>query len=769
MPLNAFIIRPFGSKEVVLPSTDDHTHGDKKLRTSEVISINFDVISEKLLDPALRRLKMVPHTTEVVISAGNIREDMFHLLMTADLVIADVTLHNPNVFYELGIRHAFRDRFTFLIRSSVSVYPFDLQTDRYFVYDHLEPEKSVEKLYEAIRATLNSERADSPVFRLLPRMRTEDRSKFISVPRDFIEEVERARKHKRGGDLRLLAAECEGFLWEVEGLREVGRAQFELNFMGGARATWEGIAQRYPDDMEANMILSTVYQRGNDTTRSEQALARLSRCTIGDVNREAEVRSLVGRNLKAEWMNGWLKAKGLDNQGRQELALRSPLLRKAIEAYNESFRINLNYPYAGLSALTLQIVELSLAQKFPFIWKLLHDNDREAQQVLEQRLTELRRLASALEYAIECKKGEVAGAGEVDFWFEILEAAFACLTSDSPEKVAQAYLEAVQWAPRYAEGSMKRALELYDLLDVKHPDAASRVDIQANARGAIKTIREEDGRKSTGNIVLFVGLRVAPSANSGTENAGNGLAATQNADKDSKGAMRFLAPGMVAKAREAIKAVLEKERKERGDFLFGMAAMANGSEILFHEVCAELRIDTRVYLALPKDQYVGEYVAPAGADWVDRFNNIYKEHRATESANRMEGPAADPDRIINVMTDSMEMPRWLQSKTAYTVGRRNAIWMLQHALVQRYLQNEEETDLTLVVLWDGHGDAESNGGIQRLVVMAERNGIKVIQINCKDWADEGSPQVEQLSNAVGSNGNNRSRSSADQQSVAQSA
>jgi hypothetical protein len=43
-------------------------------------------------------------TTAEINRAGNIREDMFRLLVVADLVIADVSIHNANVFYELGIR-----------------------------------------------------------------------------------------------------------------------------------------------------------------------------------------------------------------------------------------------------------------------------------------------------------------------------------------------------------------------------------------------------------------------------------------------------------------------------------------------------------------------------------------------------------------------------------------------------------------------------------------------------------------------------------------
>ena len=35
--------------------------------------------------------------------------DMFQLLLTADLVVADISIHNANVFYELGMRHALRE------------------------------------------------------------------------------------------------------------------------------------------------------------------------------------------------------------------------------------------------------------------------------------------------------------------------------------------------------------------------------------------------------------------------------------------------------------------------------------------------------------------------------------------------------------------------------------------------------------------------------------------------------------------------------------
>lgn len=115
----AFIVRPFGAKE----------------------GIDFEEVERRLIAPALDALRIEGRTTGEITRQGNIREDMFRLLVLSDIVIADVSIYNANVFYELGIRHGLQDRHTLLIRAegSKDKYPFDLQTDRYFLYDPAAP------------------------------------------------------------------------------------------------------------------------------------------------------------------------------------------------------------------------------------------------------------------------------------------------------------------------------------------------------------------------------------------------------------------------------------------------------------------------------------------------------------------------------------------------------------------------------------------------------------------------------------------------------
>ena len=60
---------------------------------------------------------------------------MFFELVTADLVVADISILNPNVFYELGVRHGVAERGVFMIAAGWSRRPFDVAPDRTFRYD----------------------------------------------------------------------------------------------------------------------------------------------------------------------------------------------------------------------------------------------------------------------------------------------------------------------------------------------------------------------------------------------------------------------------------------------------------------------------------------------------------------------------------------------------------------------------------------------------------------------------------------------------------
>ena len=168
---------------------------------------------------------------------------MFEQLLIADLVVADISIHNANAFYELGIRHAFRDKRTFLIKSKGDEVPFDLKTDRYMPYDADNPAASLPVLIDALKATLDSQDQDSPVFQLLPGLEPTDPTKFLVVPLDFREEVERAESSKNTGYLQLLSAEVDGFAWTTMGLAPDRKCAVQAQGLAGGQGNLGGGAE----------------------------------------------------------------------------------------------------------------------------------------------------------------------------------------------------------------------------------------------------------------------------------------------------------------------------------------------------------------------------------------------------------------------------------------------------------------------------------------------------------------------------------------------
>lgn len=653
--MRAFIVRPFGIKN----------------------DINFDAVEKDLIGPALERLKVEGRTTIDILRQGNIRIDMFQRLLTADLVIADLSIHNANVFYELGIRHALRDKRTFLLRCDTDKYPFDLQTDRYFTYDKDNPAASLDKLVEALRQTINSEDRDSPVFKLLPNLQEQDRSKFLAVPLDFREEVERAVADRQLGDLELLGEETRGFEWESEGLRVLGRAQFDLKAYEGARTTWEAVRDLYYSDLEANILLGTIYQRLKDLTRSDQALERaLGRKGMEEKDR-AEAYSLVGRNAKAQWKAEWEQA---PLERCRERALRSPFLEESYEAYSRGFNENLHHFYSGLNALAMLTIQAELASALPEVWAERFDTDEDAKRELVSRKEQSKKLSTAVEISLKAATSRLKRENRSDIWVEIGEADLCFLTSKRPPRVTSAYRDALAGVPDFALDAVRSQLDIYQQLGVLAENVQAGLSVITPPTAPADTGEKTNSSQKSKRVLLFTGHRI---------------------DDPGREKPRFPA-SKEGVAGEAIKEAVLKERDISGGIAYGIAGGASGGDTLFHEVCAESGIPTRLYLALPRNDYVKESVASAGPEWVERFNQLHKK------------------LPVRVLSDSDELPRWLQEKPDYGIWQRNNLWMLHNALADAGGEN-----VTLIALWDGQ-KGDGPGGTEDLVQKAGERGAKVI-------------------------------------------
>ena len=661
--MRAFIIRPFGVKK--------GTKGE---------GIDFDRVAKELIDPALTRLGFTGRDTIEILKQGNIRIDMIQRLLTADLVVADISIHNANVFYELGVRHALRGKRTLLLHSNQGgAFPFDLQTDRHFIYDKDQPEESLRDLTLALRQALASEDQDSPVFRSLPDLLEPERFRFLAVPRGFREEVDLAAGNHEKGNLGLLGAEAEGFEWESEGLRTVGRAQYNLKAYRGAEATWESIRQIDPNDREANLLLGNIFQRLGDLRRSDQALQRVLGQKGIEPSLRAETYALLGRNAKTRWKEAWSAEPSLPV--RREKALRSPFLEESHEAYWRAFSTDLNHFYSGLNALALLTISIGLAKDLPEVWSDRFERERDATAELEERQERREKCAAAVELSIAAAQNRLAHEEKTDLWVEISAADLSYLTSKRPGRVADAYRKALAGAPDFASGAVRDQLRIYQDLEIL------TANVQA-AMAALGPALEDDGKpvgpQETTRVILFTGQMI---------------------DAPGRTRPRF-PPEKEEVARQAIQRAVKNEQLRPGGVTLGIAGGSSGGDILFHEVCAELGIPTRLLLALPENTYIQESVAPAGNNWVTRF------HRLTEKLP------------VRVLASSKELPRWLAEKKDYSFWQRNNLWMLHSALA---VGGE---NVTLIALWNGQ-EGDGPGGTGDLVERARQRQALVVILDTK--------------------------------------
>ena len=123
-----------------------------------------------------RSLKMV--RADQIEKPGMITKQIIEYILKSHLVIADLSFHNPNVFYELSLRHACRLPTVQVVRKSDKI-PFDIDKFRTVQIDTSSIYTLVPKL-ETYRAAIASQirkaledpdSVDSPVSIYYPNLK----------------------------------------------------------------------------------------------------------------------------------------------------------------------------------------------------------------------------------------------------------------------------------------------------------------------------------------------------------------------------------------------------------------------------------------------------------------------------------------------------------------------------------------------------------------------------------------------------------------------
>lgn len=93
-----------------------------------------DAVFEHILKPIAEQKQYNLKRADKIYQPDTITETIINELNTSDLVIADITEANPNVYYELGYRTALKKPIIQIARKNTQL-PFDISTKRTYFYD----------------------------------------------------------------------------------------------------------------------------------------------------------------------------------------------------------------------------------------------------------------------------------------------------------------------------------------------------------------------------------------------------------------------------------------------------------------------------------------------------------------------------------------------------------------------------------------------------------------------------------------------------------
>ena len=564
MKPHAFVAMPFGTK----PGADG-------------ANIDFNRVFAELLKPALEDAGCSVFRADEEQRAGDIRSDMFQELLAADLVLADLTLDSPNVWYELGVRHALRARGVVLVQGPRPTSPFDIYTDRklrYRIKDGAPDPACLAEDRAALaamaRATLqaSARRTVSPVYVLLPHLREPawrelllaDRNEFGAAYEQWRSRMEVARQKNRAGDILVLADETPTQALWLQAKRDAGSSLMKLRQFSFALEQFDDALALDPDDALSRGRRIVCLGRVGRHEEAHEAARQLTE----DRPRDAEAWALAGRVEKDRWLSRWRRDGATPAAGRAAAGLELASLEEAIAPYHQAFLADPAHHHSGINSLTLHL--------------LLQHLGGEVSRTLLDNLA-----GGVLWAALSAQQRDPK-----DYWAKASYAEL-CLLLNPLAAVVREYgaVAAAAKGDWFALDSTRQTLALLQDLEFRPAETAAALAIID--REIARSVPPRVPRQ----VLLFSGHMV---------------------DVPDRPRPRFPA-AMVPQASAAIERVLDELQVGGGDIAFTQGAA--GGDLIFAEACVRRGVCVQLLLPLPEPEFIEASVMPSadGAAWRDRY------------------------------------------------------------------------------------------------------------------------------------------------------
>jgi len=334
-----FVVMPFGKKPT--NNTDPKAPGE----------INFDMLWDRALRPLIEDLGYKPIRADQDVGSLIVQE-MIERLAYSDLVIAEMTILNANVYYEVGVRQAAQREGCVLIAANWARQAFDVDQMRRVTYPLSEGEIT-EATAADIRAALFDEISKriagiSAVFQALPGYETKmnaqgaeafkERAKQLAELQADTRTARRAPKEQRVEQAVKLAEQYKGSAAQLPSvalellnlLKDTAQWQSLLAFVGGL-----------PERIRDLPIVQETYALALSKSGQPQKAIEVLEVLIETNGETSERRGLLGGRYKALY------------DSATDEADKHRYLSAAIEQYEYGMQLDLNdyYPSSNLPRL----------------------------------------------------------------------------------------------------------------------------------------------------------------------------------------------------------------------------------------------------------------------------------------------------------------------------------------------------------------------------------------------------------------------------------
>lgn len=360
----------------------------KKTDPKAGVEIDFDRIFEAGIKPAVEDAGLDCIRGDREETGGIIHTAMFARLLLAEFVVADMTSANPNVFYELGVRHAAKPYTTVPLFATISAPPFDVNLVRAIPYelkDGYLTDEAAEKLRAALRDRIRwaldgPVTNDSPLFQLFTafpgiQMSHELTDVFrdrVAYSKQLKDKLATARAQSPREAAKAAISAVQDSLGNLKTAERGALIDLLLSYR--AIEDWEGMITLFeamPGDVrEAAMTLQQLalaLNRRNQPGDQERAI-RVLEDILHRFGDSAETLGILGRIYKDRYKAAM--APGADGTPSDPLGAEG-WLGEAIGAYERGFYAEPLDFYPGVNALTLMLqkdgTEADIARLAPLV------------------------------------------------------------------------------------------------------------------------------------------------------------------------------------------------------------------------------------------------------------------------------------------------------------------------------------------------------------------------------------------------------------------